>query len=526
MLPTFVIGLREGLEAALVVSIIATFLRRSRVRLTPMWVGVAAAVAVSIGVGVILTVIERSLPGEAQEGMETVIGAVAVFFVTGMIIWMSSHARFMKRDLEGSAKAALSDGTTWALAGMAFLAVLKEGFETSVFLLATFQAASSPTVAVIGATLGILAAVAIGIGIYNGGIRLNLARFFTATSVFLIFVAAGLVLRALTTAHEAGWITIGQQSTVDLSWLAPPGSIRAALITGVLGIPAHPRVIEALGWSLYLVPMLVWTLWPKAHRPSGWTAVRLHWVAAGALIIAAIVPAVMIRPAAAAVPATAPLASGGTIRLAVSRGVAEVTVDENGRNSTTKITHSTPDAQAGADTRWQLTDDRTPTDRPATVDGNTLLSLNGGRLPVGFDLNRTPGPFQARWSQHRDLTVLSRDGGIVDGSQSAHTVVVLTGGGLTSPRVLQVTDNQAVTGWQVSDSYRTRTATMISNAATAAHESVLWRIWLPMVLAVAGLLVLARGVRSQRKLRAADHAVRDQPEAAPERAVEHAGQPT
>ena len=100
MLPTFVIGLREGLEAALIVSIIATFLRRNGAGLRGMWVGVAAGVALSIIVGVVLRVIEQSLPQAQQEGMETVIGLVAVFFVTVMILWMRTHARFMKRDLE------------------------------------------------------------------------------------------------------------------------------------------------------------------------------------------------------------------------------------------------------------------------------------------------------------------------------------------------------------------------------------------------------------------------------------------
>src|SRR6201747_694654 len=244
MLPTFVIGLREGLEAVLVVSIIATFLRRIGASLRPMWCGVAAAVVLSIGVGVTLEVVEQNLPQRQQEGMEAVIGLVAVVFVTGMVLWMSTHARFLKRDLEGAAEKALGNGTSIALVAMVFLAVLREGFETSVFLLATFQAASSTVSAFAGAVLGILAAIVLGYAMFSGGVRLNLGRFFTVTSVFLILVAAGLVLSALRTGHEAGWVTIGQGRTVDLSWLAPAGSIRAALISGVLGIPADPRVVE------------------------------------------------------------------------------------------------------------------------------------------------------------------------------------------------------------------------------------------------------------------------------------------
>jgi len=253
MLATFVIGLREGLEAALIVGIIAAFLRNSGKSLVPMWIGVTLAVALSIGVGVTLELVERALPQAEQEALETVIGVIAIAFVTGMIFWMHGHARDMKRQIEARASAAIGQAGTAALAGMAFLAVLREGFETAVFLLATFSAAQSAGLAAAGALLGLLVAVAIGWGIYAGGVRFNLRRFFASTGGFLILVAAGLVVSALRTAHEAGWINGGQQTTIDLSWLVAPGSVRSALITGVLGIPADPRLIELIGWFAYLM---------------------------------------------------------------------------------------------------------------------------------------------------------------------------------------------------------------------------------------------------------------------------------
>ncbi|MEJ1230917.1 MAG: FTR1 family protein [Galbitalea sp.] len=225
MLATLVIGLREGLEAALIVGIIAAFLRKNGKSLLPMWIGVAVAVGLSIAVGVGLGAIEQALPQAGQEAMESVIGAVAVVFVTGMIVWMNANARGMKKELEAEAAEALSQGGAYALAGMAFLAVLKEGFETSVFLLATFSAAQSAALAATGAVIGVLIAVGIGIGIYAGGVRLNLGRFFRATGAFLILVAAGLVITMLRTAHEAGWINAGQQTTVNLSWLVQPGTV-------------------------------------------------------------------------------------------------------------------------------------------------------------------------------------------------------------------------------------------------------------------------------------------------------------
>ena len=148
---------------------------------------------------------------------------------------------------------------------------------------------------------------------FSGGVRLNLGRFFTVTSVFLVLVAAGLVLSALRTGHEAGWVTIGQGRTVDLSWLAPAGSIRAALISGVLGIPADPRVVEVLGWACYLVPMLVLILWPRRLRPSRRRCRRVRLVGAGALVlVGGGARAGGARCRAPHVPASAPVAGGGT----------------------------------------------------------------------------------------------------------------------------------------------------------------------------------------------------------------------
>src|SRR4029079_7216498 len=144
-----------------------------------------------------------------------------------------------------------------ALVAMAFLAVLREGFETSVFLLATFQASHDAVAAGIRATLGVLVAVGLGYGIFRGGLRLNMGRFFTITSAVLVLVAAGLVMTAFHTAHEAGWVNFGQAQALDLSWLGRPGTPIAALVTGVLGIQPTPVVVEVVAWAAYVVPMLV-----------------------------------------------------------------------------------------------------------------------------------------------------------------------------------------------------------------------------------------------------------------------------
>lgn len=322
MLPTLVIGLREGLEAVLIVAILATFLRRNGAKLTGLWIGVGAGIGLSIAVGVALRIIEEDLPQAQQEALETVIGIIAVFFVTAMILWMRKHSRDLRADLEASAAAAIAQGTTMAAAVMAFLAVLREGFETAVFLLATVQNASSAPAALGGAVLGIALAVVLGVAIFRGGVRINMQRFFLITGVFLVFVSAGLVLLAFRTAHEAGWVAIGQGGTVDLSWLAPAGSIRSAVLTGVLGMPADPRVIELLAWGCYLVPMLVVLLWNGPALPR-----RFQLVSAGLLVVAAAALALFVPAAAqpgrpATLSATDLVATLGRTPIGLDRTVA------------------------------------------------------------------------------------------------------------------------------------------------------------------------------------------------------------
>jgi high-affinity iron transporter len=268
VLPTFVIGLREGLEASLIVGIVAAFLGRQgrRDALRQVWIGVAVAVTICIVVGVGLQVATTRLPQRQQEGLETVVGLFAVAMVTYMVLWMRKHSRDLKGQLEGAAAAALAQGSARALVLMAFLAVLREGFETAVFLLATFRASGNAAASATGAALGIAVAVMLGYGIYRGGIRINLSRFFRVTGVVLIVVAAGLVMTAVHTANEAGWLNFGQTQAFDLSWLIHPGTALSAVLTGVLGLQVYPVWIEVAAYLLYLAPMLVLTLWPARRR--------------------------------------------------------------------------------------------------------------------------------------------------------------------------------------------------------------------------------------------------------------------
>jgi FTR1 family protein len=290
MLPTFVIGLREGVEAALIVSIIATFLRQEERAdaLRWVWVGVIAAAAICLAVGVALQLVDQELPQKEQEGLETIVGAVAVGIVTFMLVWMRRHAAGLSGQLRESTAGALKDGSVKALVGMAFFAVFREGLETAVFLLAVFQNSDDPGTAGFGAILGIVCAIAIGLAIYRGGVKLNLQRFFRFTGVVLALVAAGLVAGTLHTAHEAGWITFGQGQALDLTWLVVPGTWTAALLTGMLGLQPTPTNIEVIGYLVYAIPAVIYVLMPARKKPSKEQSMKNAAVAAVVLTSAAL----------------------------------------------------------------------------------------------------------------------------------------------------------------------------------------------------------------------------------------------
>ncbi len=481
MLATLVIGLREGLEASLIVGIIAAFLRRTGKPLRPMWIGVGVAVALSIAVGLILQAISASLPQVQQEAMESVICVVAVAAVSGMIGWMNAHARNMRAELEENAAHALRDGTAWALAGMAFLAVLKEGFETSVFLLAAFQSSTSGFGAGAGAVIGIAIAVGIGVGIYRGGVRLNLARFFRITGIFLVLVAAGLVLTALRTAHEAGWIRIGQQSTVDLAWLAPTGSVQAALLTGVLGIPADPRLIEVLGWFAYLLPMMLFLLWPLRRRPAGRALVRMRVGIAGLLLVAAAVLAIIVP-----LPSYTP---PSTVAVADSSGVATTVSVPSNVAPGTRTTHE------GIPALLLTSKSAEPTPgQPTTLTLEQLVVRAGGRLPIGVNASQNPGPFAAAWLTTSTTSYWTVNGGILDARRTSSTVVTLSSGGL--PATVTVSPEGAHAGsWRMAAADRDSRASRVRSTRASSAELLLWKMWIPLVFALTALVLVWYALR-------------------------------
>jgi high-affinity iron transporter len=259
----YLIGLREGLEASLVVGILVAYLVRTgnRDRLRPIWTGVGIAVGLSLAVGAVLTFTSNSLSFEAQETFGGVMSLVAVAFVTWMVFWMRRTARGMKGDLEGKLHAALTTGTR-ALVVTAFIAVGREGLETAVFLWSAVQAAAqedgSTVAPVIGGALGLCTAVLLGWLLYRRAVRINLARFFTVTGAGLVVVAAGVLSYGFHDLLEAGVVSGGffERVAFDVSSTIPPSTWYGTLLKGVLNFRPDPTVFEVVVYLAYLVPVL------------------------------------------------------------------------------------------------------------------------------------------------------------------------------------------------------------------------------------------------------------------------------
>jgi len=260
----YLIGLREGLEAALVVSILIAYLVKTERRhlLPRIWFGVAVAVVVSLAFGALLTYGPRGLTFKAQELIGGMLSIVAVVFVTWMIFWMARAARGMAGELRGRVDDA-ADGTVWSLAVVAIFAVGREGLETALFLWAATQAVTqtdagaAPTwEPLLGAGLGLASAVVLGYLIYRGAISINLSRFFAWTGGFLILVAAGVLSYGVHDLQEAGILPGLNSVAFDVSATIDPGTWYATLLKGVFNFSPVTTHLEAAAWLLYAVPTM------------------------------------------------------------------------------------------------------------------------------------------------------------------------------------------------------------------------------------------------------------------------------
>jgi high-affinity iron transporter len=272
-------GLREGVEAALIVSIILAYLARTgnQRRFGRIWLGTAAAIALSAAVGALLWVSIGGLSSPAEEYFEGSAMLLAAAVVTWMLFWMRRTAANIKGELQAGVDRALTDGGVWALAILAFTAVIREGIETALFLLGqaaaatTEHAGAASTLA--GALIGMLIAVLLGYGFYRGARVINLARFFRWTGVALIFIAGGLVSRA---AHEfigAGLIGFGTSAAFDISAVLPHepegGNLLGQVLRAVFGYSSTPEWTTLVTWLVYVIGVLALYLQPmKPQKPA------------------------------------------------------------------------------------------------------------------------------------------------------------------------------------------------------------------------------------------------------------------
>ena len=258
MLGNFLIGLREGLEAAIVVSILIAYLikinRRDQIR--SVWIGVGLALVLCIGFTAALAVPSTTLSDSAEEAFAGVVSLLAVGTVTWMIFWMKKAARALSGELRRGVDQALVTGAS-ALVTLAFVAVAREGLETAIFIWSTIQATGVTAGPVFGAILGLLTAVALGFLIYNQTVKLNISTFFRWTGVLLILVAAGVLMYAIHEFQELGWLPGEDNIAFDVSSTIPPESWYGSVLKGAINFTPAPSVLQVVAWFAYVIPVTV-----------------------------------------------------------------------------------------------------------------------------------------------------------------------------------------------------------------------------------------------------------------------------
>ncbi len=276
MLATFLIGLREGLEAALVVGILVAYLSRIGRRdvLPRLWAGIALAIALSLGIGAVLTFGAYTLTFEAQEIIGGSLSLVAVAMVTWMIFWMQRVARTMKKSLEGDIDRALAKGGLWALVAIGLVSVAREGIESALLLWSMVQSFGDAPAALLGAVIGLVVAAVLGWLLARGMLRLNLRVFFAWTGAFLVVVAAGVLAYAIRDLQEAGAL-LGPFTAVapvdqvtgavlvgsagfpfgwafDVTAAVAPGSVLATVLQATVGFMPQMSWLQVLAWAGYV----------------------------------------------------------------------------------------------------------------------------------------------------------------------------------------------------------------------------------------------------------------------------------
>ncbi len=267
MIQSLIVTLREGLEAALIVSILLAYLTRIDYRegFRAVWWGVAGAVLLSLGVGAVLFSLGQALEGKAEEIFEGSAMLLAVVFLSWMVVWMKRQGRLLRGRLEAEAHRAATMGAA-SLAGLAFLAVGREGLETALFLFAAYET-SSASATIIGGLLGLALAVALGVALYRGSHRLNLRAFFAYTGLLLIFIAGGLLAHGIHEFQEAGVLPVFVEHLWDTNSVLDENSYLGKLLKGLLGYNGNPSLIEVVAYVSYLATTLTFFLRTPREEP-------------------------------------------------------------------------------------------------------------------------------------------------------------------------------------------------------------------------------------------------------------------
>jgi high-affinity iron transporter len=284
-------GLREGVEAALIVSIILAYLARTgnQRHFGKIWLGAGAAVALSVVVGLALFTTIGGFEEPAEQIFEGFAMLIAAAVVTWMLFWMRRTSANIKGQLHAGVDRALTDGGIFGLAILAFTAVIREGIETALFLMGQATAAGSEAIStLVGAILGLLIAVAIGFGLYRGARVINLRTFFQWTGIALVFIAAGLLSHGIHEFIEAGWITFGTSTAFDISGILPheaePANgamgVIGSILRALVGYTSTPEWITFAAWLVYIVVVLY--LYTRPMRPSDARTTRAEQTPVGA----------------------------------------------------------------------------------------------------------------------------------------------------------------------------------------------------------------------------------------------------
>jgi len=258
MISTFVITLREGLEVAIILAIILAYLKQlgQSEAAAKVWLGTGVAVLISVLAAVgIFFVLERADTGEFQDILEGSLKILAVVILTWMTLWMKKEANGMSGELKAKVNQAVSNGSTWALASLAFISVIREGIETVLFVAGAAQGASTwQTVG--GGLLGIMLAAIFGYVLYKGTYRLPLKSFFTVMSVLLIFMAAGLLSTGIHEFQELGYFPEGVEHIWSTKFILDQKSFFGSLLKAIFGYQDSPNLVQVLAYWIYLIGAL------------------------------------------------------------------------------------------------------------------------------------------------------------------------------------------------------------------------------------------------------------------------------